>query len=435
MTGEYWDKKRETMKRNELEKLQLKLLIHQIKRCYNQSGFYRMKFKKAGVRPSDIKSLDDFSKVPFLFKGELREEQRTFGIPRYVVASGDLIEAYATSGTTGVSVLSFWTRKDRDYIIDLTARTLWAMGVRPGFKVQNAFSYELWPPGLSVHQAVQRIGGFVLPIGSGKNILQIKFLTELQPDVLVSTPSQALRIGNMLHEMRINPSNLSLKIGAFGGEVGAAIPSTRKKIEYLLDLEAYDYYGIIEIGPTFAGECKEKAGLHWSEDCHLIEVVDPKTGERVSEGEKGILVITHLTKEATPMIRYWTGDITEIEYEKCGCGRTHARSPRGILGRTDDMIIYQGINFYPSDIEEILRSFPELGSEYVIYFEETNEGEKCIVEVEYNSAFCDPNEIQSLKDRVAERIYDAIGLNLSVRIVDKVLSPHLGSKVKRFLYT
>ena len=266
MKGEYWNRKVELLKREELEKLQLKRLRYQLRRCYKRSGFYRTKFKRAGIHPDDIKKLDDVSKIPFLFKGELRDEQRKYSVSRYIVASGNIIEAYATSGTTGVPILSFWTKNDREYIIDVTARTLWAMGMRDGYKVQNAFSYELWPPGFSVHYAVQKIGGFVLPIGSGKTILQAKFLVELQPDVLVSTPSLALRIGSRLEEMGYGPEDLSLKFGAFGGEPGAAVPSTRKRLEESLGIDAYDYYGIIEIGPTFAGECKEKAGLHWSED-------------------------------------------------------------------------------------------------------------------------------------------------------------------------
>lgn len=363
----------------------------------------------------------------------MRDEQRKYSVSRYIVASGNIIEAYATSGTTGVPILSFWTKNDREYIIDVTARTLWAMGMRDGYKVQNAFSYELWPPGFSVHYAVQKIGGFVLPIGSGKTILQAKFLVELQPDVLVSTPSLALRIGSRLEEMGYGPEDLSLKFGAFGGEPGAAVPSTRKRLEESLGIDAYDYYGIIEIGPTFAGECKEKAGLHWSEDYHLVEVVDPEDGERVSEGERGVLVITHLIKEATPMIRYWTGDITKIEYEKCGCGRTHARSPDGILGRVDDMIVYQGISFYPSEVEDVLRKFPELGPEYIIYFENGEKGNRCVVEVEYNKNLYDKEKISVLREEVEERIYDTLGIRLTVRVVSRVIVPQVGMKVKRIL--
>ncbi|MBO8182423.1 MAG: AMP-binding protein [Archaeoglobus sp.] len=429
---EYWDPKIELMQRGELENLQLKRLKYQLRRCYERSAFFRLKFKRAGVQPDDIKKLDDLSKVPFLFKGELREEQRRYGVNRYIIETKNLREAYPTSGTTGAPVLSFWTDNDKEYIIDVTARTLWSMGLRGEHKVQNAFTYELWAAGFSIHYAVQKIGGFVLPIGSGKTTLQVKYLIELAPDVLVTTPSLALRIGSRLQELGFDASDLSLKFGAFGGEPGTAIPSTRRRIEGMLGIEAYDYFGMAEIAPSFASECKEKAGLHWSEDYHLIEVIDPKTGERVEEGEKGVLVITHLVKEATPMIRYWTGDITKLEYEKCACGRTHVRSPQGILGRTDDMVIYQGISFYPSEVEEILREFPELGPEYKIYFENGGMGgsSKCVVEVEYNKDLHieDPSKLQEI---ISERLYDSLGVWLHVRIVDKLLTPYVGSKIRR----
>ncbi|OYT35309.1 CoA ligase [Archaeoglobales archaeon ex4484_92] len=430
MHGEYWDKKKETLKREELEKLQFKLLKYQVKRCYENSSFYRLKFKKAGFYPWDLRKLDDVSKIPFLYKGELREEQRRYGPSRYIVTSKNLIEAYATSGTTGPPILSFWTHNDREYIVDVTARTLWAMGMRPGLKVQNAFSYELWPPGFAVHYAVQRIGGFVLPIGGGKSMLQSEFIIGIQPDVLISTPTLALRIAKRLQEMGVDTGDLSLKFGAFGGDIGAAIPNTRDLIEKLLNLDAYDYYGIIEIGPTFAGECKEKSGLHWSEDYHLVEVIDPNTGERVSEGEKGVLVLTHLVKEATPMIRYWTGDLTEIEYEKCGCGRTFARSPRGILGRTDDMISYQGINFYPSDVENIIREFPELGVEYVI----RQDRDRCVLEIEYDRNLVNTKrDLENLRDEIRERIEESLGIRITVKLVDKIIVPYIGVKARRVI--
>ena len=230
--------------------------------------------------------------------------------------------------------------------------------------------------------------------------------------------------------MGVDTGDLSLKFGAFGGDIGAAIPNTRDLIEKLLNLDAYDYYGIIEIGPTFAGECKEKSGLHWSEDYHLVEVIDPNTGERVSEGEKGVLVLTHLVKEATPMIRYWTGDLTEIEYEKCGCGRTFARSPRGILGRTDDMISYQGINFYPSDVENIIREFPELGVEYVI----RQDRDRCVLEIEYDRNLVNTKrDLENLRDEVRERIEESLGIRITEKLVDKIIVPYIGVKARRVI--
>ncbi len=414
MNNDYWDPKIELMSRKDLENLQLKRLRWQIRRCYENSLFYRVKFKKAGVSPEDIRTLDDLEKFPFVFKGELRDEQRRFGVNRYLVTRDKLVEAYPTSGTTGEPVLNFWTEMDREYIIDVTARTLWSMGLRSDDVVHNAFKYELWAVGMAIHRAVQKIGGFVLPIGDGKLMRQIEFLVNMSPTAIFSTPTLALKIGSKLHELGYSGDDLTLEFGAFGGEPGAGIPSTRKKIEKLLGIDAYDYYGLMEIAPTFASECTEKAGLHWSEDYHLVEIVDPKTSERVGEGEKGVVVITHLSKEATPMVRYWTGDIARLEYEKCSCGRTHARSPGGIVGRTDDMIIYHGISFYPSEIEEVLRLFPEVGTEYTITL---TDQDRCVVEIELDPNFASQRrDVYSLRQEISEYLTSFFGVPIEVEI-------------------
>lgn len=360
--SEYWDPEIELMSRKELEVLQLKRLRQQIARCYHRSPLYKRKFKQANIHPDDVKTLSDISKLPFMTKGDLRVDQSKRSYTGYLVTEKKVVEAYQTSGSTGDPILNFWTEFDRDYISHITARTLWSMGLRSHHVVQNAFKYENWAPGIAVHRGTQLIGGTVLPIGDGKLPRQIEYLLKLKPNVLVSTPTLALEIGEKLQELGYEPEKTPLEFAALGGEPGAAIPATRAKLERLLGADVYDYYGLMEIAPTFASECREKAGLHWSEDCHLIEVVDLKTGEPVGEGEKGVLVITHLVKEACPMIRYWTGDITKLEYERCACGRTHARSPGGILGRIDDLIIYRGIKIYPSEIENILYSFPEVRS-------------------------------------------------------------------------
>lgn len=403
MNQQYWDPKIELISRKELEELQFKRLKWQLERCYKQSIFYREKFKKAKIHPDDIKKLEDIRKIPYTSKGELRHEQRVYGYSRYLVTRKNVVEAYPTSGTTGNPVFNFWTEVDKEYITDVTARTLWSMGLRNHHIVQNAFQYDLWAVGIAVHRAVQLIGGFVIPIGSGKVLRQIELLLKMRSNVILSTPTTALKIGKKLKELGHTPNDLSLEFGAFGGEPGASIPSTRRKIEKMLGIEAYDYYGLMEIAPTFASECVEKSGLHWSEDCHLIEVVDQRSGEPVEEGEKGVLVITHLVKEATPMIRYWTGDIAKLEYDRCSCGRTHARSPGGIIGRTDDMIIYQGMSFYPSDIENVLHMFPEIGSQYRIFLH----GDDCIVEFELDEHVKDK---KMLEKKVSEYLSDYIGV-------------------------
>ena len=365
---QYYAKDIETMDRERLETLQLDRLKWQVKRCYEFSEFYKERFDRIGLKPGDINSLDDSLKIPPVTKQELRDEQIShppFG--RYVVApQKDWRELHPSTGTTGVPVNTIWTGKDVESITQWTMRTLWNFGVRPGDIVQNGFSYGLWVAGMSTHYAAKEMGCFVLPIGASMAERQVDYLINPGSTVLLSTPSFALYIAERMNQRGIDPSDISLRIGGFGGEAGAEIPPTREKIETRLGIKAYDYFGLAEIGPTCASECEQKTGIHWVEDHLLVEIINPDTNKRCNTGEIGALVLTHLTKEATPMLRYWTGDLARVTTEKCACGRTHARSEGGILGRADDMIIYKGANFYPVQVEKVIRSFEELGDEFRI---------------------------------------------------------------------
>jgi phenylacetate-CoA ligase len=364
----YYAKDIETMDRESLEALQLEGLKWQVKRCYESSDFYRERFDGIGLEPGDIKSLDDVLKIPPVTKQELRDEQIAhppFG--RYVVApQKDWRELHPSTGTTGVPVNTIWTEKDVENITQWTVRTMWNFGARPGDIVQNGFSYGLWVAGMSCHYAAKAMGCFVLPIGASMAERQVDYLVSPGSTVLLSTPSFALYIAERLSQRGIDPSDIPLRIGCFGGEAGAQVPPTRKKIEARLGIDAYDYYGLAEIGPTCASECDQKAGIHWVEDHLLVEIINPDTKKRCDPGEVGVLVLTHLTKEATPMLRYWTNDLARLTTERCGCGRTHARSEGGVLGRADDMIIYKGANFYPAQVEKVIRSFDELDDEFRI---------------------------------------------------------------------
>jgi phenylacetate-CoA ligase len=368
--GDFWDERIERMERDELASLQLERLQWQVRRCYEDSLFYRERLDQAGVGPDSIRSLDDLQQIPPVTKQELREEQKAhppFG--RYVVAPSDCWgELHPSTGTTGIPVSTIWSRRDVENIADFTARTMWSFGVRPGDIVQNAFSYGLWVAGMSVHYATRKIGCFVIPIGATGTDRQIFYMNTLGSTVILSTPSFGLYIGEKLRESEseAGPGGHKLKIGAFGGEGGTQNPATRSRIEGSLGIDAYDYYGLGEIGPTFASESVAKSGLIWAEDHHIIEVLDPDTKKPVPEGEVGILVITHLTREATPMLRYWTNDYARVVSSPSSCGRTHLRSPGGILGRHDDLVIYRGAKFYPVQVEDVVRSFPELSNEFRI---------------------------------------------------------------------
>ncbi len=366
--GKYYHPEIERISRKALRELQNERLRWQIRRCLAKSEFYREKFNKAGIKAAHIKTVDDLVHVPVVTKQELRDEQvkhPPFG--RYTVAPAkDWRELHPSTGTTGTPVNTIWSEKDVENITEVTARTMWSFGVRPGDIVQNGFSYGLWVAGMSTHYAAKRLNCFVIPIGASMTGRQIDYMVNPGSTVLLCTPSFALHIAENLRERAVPPGQLKLRLGCFGGEGGTEAAATRAKIEQGLGIDAYDYYGLAEIAPTFASECTAKAGLHWAEDHYVIEVINPETMDPCAEGEMGVLVITHLTREATPMIRYWTNDYAKYDSTPCSCGRTHARSIGGILGRADDMVIYRGAKFYPVQVEKVVRSYKELGDEFII---------------------------------------------------------------------
>jgi phenylacetate-CoA ligase len=361
-----WNPTVETLPREDLDRLQLERLRAQLARCAT-SSLYGQKLAAAGIDPHELRTLDEFAAMPVMTKDELRDDQRRhppFG--SFVIAdASSWRELHPSSGTTGAPVNTIWSESDVDTITDFTARTLWQFGVRPGDVVQNAFAYGLWVAGLSSHYAARRIGALVVPLGTGVSTeKQIDYLVRARSTVLLSTPSYALHIAEELERRGIAPEDLALRIGSFGGEAGAENPATRAYLESRLGLDAFDYYGLAEIGPTFASECTEKSGLHFAEDHVLVECLDPQTKRPVPDGEFGVLVFTHLTREATPMIRYWSNDYARIVRDPCPCGRTHARALGGILGRHDDLVVYKGAKFYPSQVEKVVRSFAELSPEF-----------------------------------------------------------------------
>jgi len=364
----YYVPKIETIPREKLEKLQLESLKWQVRRCYHGSEFYGERFDKIGLKPNDIRRLDDIVKIPPVTKQELREEQTKYPpFGRYVIApQKDWRETHPSTGTTGVPVNTIWTQNDKENITQWTARTLWNFGTRPGDIIQNSFSYGLWVAGMAVHYAGQSLGCCVLPIGATMTERQIEYFQHPGSTILIATPSYALYLAERMRQRGISPDQIPLRLGCFGGETGAEVPTTREKIEKGLGIDAFDYYGLAELGPTCASECREKAGVHFVEDHILVEAVNKDTGQRCTPGELGVLVLTHLTREATPLLRYWTNDYVRLDYNKCACGRTHLRAVGGILGRADDMIIYKGENFYPIQVEKVVRSFKELSDEYKI---------------------------------------------------------------------
>lgn len=436
-TSTFYDYKIETMPRSDLAALQLAKLKWQVDRCYHQSEFYRERFDTAGVSPAAVKTLDDIRKFPFVHKEELRAEQAQHPfLGRFTVApQTEFREVHPSTGTTGTPVNTIWSATDVQYITEVTARTLWSIGVRPGDILQNAFAYGLWVAGLAVHYAGAKIGCLVIPIGAALTERQIDYMVRLKSTVLIATPSYAIYLAEQLKAHSHSPSDINLQIGCFGGEPGTEVPATRRAIESGLGIDAYDYYGLAEIGPTFASECTHKTGLHWSEDLHLIEVIDPETKEPTPEGEVGVLVITHLERSATPMIRYWTNDLVRLDPSPCPCGRTHARSPEGILGRADDMIVFMGVNFYPMQVEQVVRSFEALSPEYRIQLthDTATHRDICTILVELEQENTPKEQMSTLRAKAVSALREALGFRPEVEFVRQGTLERTAFKAKRVI--
>lgn len=414
----YWDAPVETMGRDELMNLQTKRLESLVRRCLEESEFYRAKLATVGIESGDVRSIEDLAALPVVKKDELRiDQQRHPPFGKFIL--GDhrrWRELHPSTGTTGQPVKMIWSEHDLATITDFTARTLWQFGVRPGDVIQNAFAYGLWVAGMSCHYAAARIGCLVVPTGVATTTArQIDYLHDVKSTVLLSTPSYAIHIGEELRAHGIDSSELSLRIGCFGGEPGASNSATRGRIERALGIDAFDYYGLAEIGPTFASECEAKAGLHVAEDHILVECLDPTTQAPVSEGDHGVLVFTTLTRDATPMLRYWSDDIGCLTTERCSCGRTHARVIGGIVGRLDDQLIFKGSKFYPQQIERVVRCFPELSDEFRIEVEREPNSRlvrRCSIVVETAG-----DDLLDLESRLSRALHAELAVTVGVRFV------------------
>ena len=415
--GEFFDVDLETSGVDKLHALQLDRLSWQLDRCYRTSSLYRSKMSAVGFEPGDLRDLSDLASLPVVRKAELRDDQRRH--PPYgtfvVAEPSTWRELHPSSGTTGEPVRTLWSDTDVETITDFTARTLWQFGVRPGDVVQNAFAYGLWVAGISAHYGAARIGALTVPTGTGTSTeRQVRYLREARSTVLLGTPSFGLRIAEELAREQGTRAGLWLRIGGFGGEAGTENESTRALLEQGFGIDAFDYYGLAEVGPTFAGECAAKAGLHFCEDHVLVEAVDPTSGQPVPEGDLGVLVFTHLTREATPMVRYWSNDYAALTRDPCACGRTTVRAIGGIRGRHDDLVVFKGAKFYPSQVEAVVRSFVELGAEYVVEIEREHGGTRvtgCTVVAEWASA-----PVDGAMTRLRQALRGELGVTPSVRV-------------------
>lgn len=404
----------EKLPRDRLGALQLEKLRKIVHHAYENVDHYRRSFDAAGVKPGDLKSLQDFAKFPFTVKGDLRDNY-PFGM--FAVPRDQVIRVHASSGTTGKPTVVGYTRDDIDVWSNLMARSMACMGVRPGDFVHNAYGYGLFTGGLGAHYGAERLGCTVTPVSGGNTERQIVLMNDFGAQVLCATPSYALYIAETAEKLGIDIRNGPLRVGIFGAEPWS--DSLRRELDERLGIRAVDLYGLSEIiGPGVAAECTEaRAGLHGWEDCFLFEVIDPETGVPLPYGEQGELVITTLAKWAQPMIRYRTRDITRMTDETCACGRTHARILR-VTGRNDDMLIIRGVNVYPSQVEAHLLGLPDIEPHYQLVIQREGSMDTMTIEVEASSGV-------SVEDYpvIAKRTADHVKTMVGVTCRAVVLSP------------
>jgi len=345
----YYQPQYECMPEAELKKLQGERLAKNFRHVYENVEYYRNRCKEAGITPDDIKGLEDLDKIPFTCKDDLRA---TYPYGLFAVPMSQVVRLHASSGTTGKQIVVGYTKEDLDIWDDCCARQLTAIGAGEGDFIQNAYGYGMFTGGFGVHGGATKIGATVIPVSAGNTERQITFMQDFGSTVLCCTPSYAAYLGETLKEKGLSPKDIHLKAGIFGAEPWTE--EMRKEIEEKLGIKAYDIYGLTEVmGPGVAFECSEQKGMHVNEDHFIIETIDPKTGKRLPDGEKGELVFTALTKQAFPLMRFRTKDIGVLNRTPCKCGRTFVRMTKP-MGRTDDMLIIRGVNVFPSQVETVL---------------------------------------------------------------------------------
>ncbi|MBN2373147.1 phenylacetate--CoA ligase [bacterium] len=426
-----WDEEFETLPREAMQALQLKRLQQVAQRVYNTVPFYKRAFDQAGIKPDSIKTLADLAKLPFTIKDDLRENY-PFGM--FSVPMSEVVRIHASSGTTGKPTVVGYTRRDINTWAELMARTLSCGNVTKGDIVHNAYGYGLFTGGLGAHYGAERIGASVIPMSGGNTKKQIMIMQDFGSTVLTSTPSYALFMAETAAEMGVDFKSLKLRVGIFGAEPWS--DNMRKEIEEKLNISAIDIYGLSEvIGPGVASECEEaKCGLHIFEDHFIPEIIDPNTKEVLPYGEKGELVFTCITKEAFPLIRYRTRDISALHAEPCRCGRTLVRMDR-VSGRSDDMLIIRGVNVFPSQIESVLMEIEGLEPHYMIIVDREGSLDTLEVQVEVNERlFSDEIKVlEAMEARITKDIKEMLGVAAKVKLVEpKTIERSMG-KAKRVI--
>jgi len=427
---EYWDKSAETLTRTGIEKLQTGLLKSTLLRAV-RSSFYGEKFKKIGFDPGSVFSLDDVGRIPFTVKQDLRESY-PYGF--LCEPKERLLRMHVSSGTTGQAVAVFYTKADLELWADLLARCMYMAGARPGDTFQNLSGYGLFTGGLGFQYGAERLGMLTIPSGAGNSRRQIQIMRDFSTNVIHIIPSFLLLLMDVIKEMKIDLQNeLSLRIAFVGAEPYSQ--EVRKRLEDFYGIKVYNSYGLSEMnGPGVAFECAYQNGLHLWEDAYLVEIIDPNTLEPVPDGQYGELVMTTLRREAMPILRYRTRDLTRILPGPCGCGRVHKRIDR-IQGRTDDMFIIKGVNVFPMQVEQVLMNVPEVGNNYVIVLKRENNVDDMVVRVEVtDSVFVeDMRELDRVRKKIAHDLKSELLLTPKVELVEPNSLPRTEGKALRLI--
>jgi len=421
----------EFMEEGHLRPLQSERLRDVVARVYERVPYYKEKLDAAGVSPEDIRGIEDIVRLPFTSKDDLRD---TYPFGLFAVPMEQVVRIHASSGTTGRPTVVGYTRRDVQMWAEVMARTFAAGGTHIGDVVQNSYGYGLFTGGLGAHYGAELIGASVVPTSGGQTKRQVQILQDFGSTVLCCTPSYALVIGETGREMGVDFAGLPLRVGFFGAEPWSQ--SMRQEIEASLHVDALDIYGLSEmIGPGVSFECLEKGGLHINEDHFFPEVINPKTGDPVPDGELGELVFTSLTKEALPVLRYRSRDLTRIVTEPCGCGRSLRRMER-VTGRTDEMLIVRGVNVFPSQVEEVLMRIEETTPNYLLVLDRKPRGmDEMEVQVEVSErTFSDEmSKLETLSERIGGEIEETLGLRVSVRLVEPRSLERSTGKAKRVM--
>lgn len=426
-TCPYLHEEMETMTREQISALQLERLQATVRHCMN-SPFYKQRFEEIGLKPEDIKSLDDIRKIPFTTKADLRD---TYPFGMASVPLRECTRLHSSSGTTGTPTVILHTKKDLEEWANQVARNLWMVGLRPDDVFQNSSGYGMFTGGLGFQYGAERLGMLTIPAAAGNSLRQIKFMTDFGTTALHAVPSYVTRLYEVMQSAGVDPrKDTKLKVLAIGAEPHSE--EQRRRIEEMMGVKAYNSFGMSEMcGPGVGFECQEQNGLHFWEDYYIVEIVDPETLEPVADGEIGELVLTSLCREAMPLLRYRTRDLTRVLGRTCPCGRNHVRIDR-MRGRSDDMMVLRGVNIFPIQIEKILMTFPELANNYLITLTTDADNDNMTVEVELEELFTDDfRRLQELTNRIQRALKDEILLTPHVKLLPKGTLPVSEGKAVR----